>query len=355
MDVDYLIVGQGLAGSAVAVQLLKRNKSVVVFDDPAANNSSRIAAGLFNPVTGKKMVRTWLADKLFPFVHDYYSEVEKLTGSSFFFPVPIYRPFLSVEEQNEWMARSADPVYAPFIKEILTRSSDKGLNDPFGGLLLKQSGWLDTMAYISSVGRFIRQSGMLIQEPFRSENVVFEREGLRYGDFRAGKIIFCCGVHHEKWFEWAPVRSLKGETLTIKTELDRGLVINRGIYMIPQKETGNWRIGSTYNFHDSTPEPTQAGRNELEEKIRTLTSVPFEVREHVAGSRPTTPDRRPLLGYHPADRRILIFNGLGTKGVSLAPYFSNVLVQALENGKPLDKEVDIDRFKSLYSGSSKLI
>jgi glycine oxidase len=355
MDVDYIIVGQGLAGSAVAVQLLKQKKSIVVYDNPAANNSSRIAAGLFNPVTGKKMVRTWLADRLFPLIHQYYAEVEKMSGNSFFFPVPVYRPFLSIEEQNEWMARSADPVYAPFIQEILTTPSHPGVNDPFGGLLLKQSGWLDTMAYISSVGTLIRQSGTLVQEPFHSENVVPEKDFIRYGDIRAGKVIFCSGAHPEKWFEWVPIRPLKGETLTISTSLDSSKVINRGIYMIPQKQAGDWRVGSTYNFHDSGPEPTQAGRTELEEKIETLISVPFAVREHVAGFRPTTPDRRPVLGYHPADSRILIFNGLGTKGVSLAPYFSEVLVRALENGGQLNKEVDIERFKLLYSSSARLI
>lgn len=355
MDVDYIIVGQGLAGSAVAVQLIKRKKSIVVYDNPAANNSSRIAAGLFNPITGKKMVRTWLADKLFPFIHQFYADVEKMSGRDFFFPMSVYRPFLSIEEQNEWMAQSEDPAYAPFIQQILTTSSHDGVKDPFGGLLLKQSGWLDTMAYISSVGTLIRQSGTLVQEPFLSENVVPEKDYIRYGNIRAGKVIFCSGVHREKWFDWVPVRPLKGETLTINTQLDTNKVINRGIYMIPQKQAGDWRVGSTYNFHDSGPDPTEAGRVELEEKVHALISVPFEVREHVAGFRPTTPDRRPVLGHHPADSRILIFNGLGTKGVSLAPYFSDVLVHALENGGQLNKEVDIERFKLLYSGSSRLI
>src|SRR5690606_2397630 len=111
MEVDYIIVGQGLAGSAVAIQLLKHHKRIVVFDDPTANVSSRIAAGLFNPVTGKKMARTWLADELFPYLATYYREVEALTGSRFFYPMPIYRPFISVEEQNEWMARSVDSAF----------------------------------------------------------------------------------------------------------------------------------------------------------------------------------------------------------------------------------------------------
>jgi glycine oxidase len=353
MKVDYIIVGQGLAGSAVAVQLLKRQKSIVVFDEPSSNNSSRIAAGLFNPVTGKKMVKTWLADKLFPVIHTYYNSVEKLSGQSFFFPMPVFRPFISAEEQNEWMARSAEPAYIPFIEKILLKPNFPGINDEFGGLLLKQSGWLDTNKYISSVAILIRQSGTLIHEIFNPENLDVNEDSIRYGNIEAGKIIFCSGTHQTKWFDWLPVRKLKGETITIKNNLLEKIVVNRGIYMIPQNQPGTWKIGATYNTQDMSDDPTLAGRLELEDKIKTLTLLPFEIQEHVAGFRPTTPDRRPIIGCHPHDSRLLVFNGLGTKGVSLAPYFSEVLVHSMENGGLINKEVDIERFKSLYSGSPK--
>jgi glycine oxidase len=353
MKVDYIIVGQGLAGSAVAVQLINRQKSVVVFDDPSSNNSSRIAAGLFNPVTGKKMIKTWLADKLFPVIHDYYTSVEKLSGQSFFFPMHVFRPFISAEEQNEWMARSADPAYIPFIEKIYTKPNFPGINDEFGGLMLKQSGWLDTNKYISSVAILIQQWGTLIHELFNPENLNVSEDSLQYGNIEAKKIIFCSGVHQVKWFDWLPVLKLKGETITIKNNLREKMVVNRGIYMIPQNQPGTWKIGATYNTHDKSDDPTLEGRLELEEKIKTLTSLPFEIEEHVAGFRPTTPDRRPIMGCHPKDSRLLVFNGLGTKGVSLAPYFSQVLVHSLENGGLINKEVDIERFKSLYSGSPK--
>jgi len=68
--------------------------------------------------------------------------------------------------------------------------------------------------------------------------------------------------------------------------------------------------------------------------------------------RPTTPDRKPILGVHPQHAQAVVFNGLGTKGVSLAPYFSGVLAEALENDAPINKEVDIDRYKHYNYGGN---
>ena len=117
---DYIILGHGLAGASIAIQLLKRGKKILVIDNPSPTTASRVAAGLFNPITGRKMVKSWMADKLFPYLHQYYSEVEALTGRKFFYPMPVYRPFISVEEQNEWMAKSIEPSFQPYIQNIFT-------------------------------------------------------------------------------------------------------------------------------------------------------------------------------------------------------------------------------------------
>src|SRR5689334_5756148 len=101
-NIDYIIVGQGLAGSSVAVQLIKAGRKILVIDEPSRNRASLIAAGLFNPVTGKKMTKTWMADTIFPYLHKFYPDVEQMTGGSFFHSKPLYRPFVSIEEQNEW-------------------------------------------------------------------------------------------------------------------------------------------------------------------------------------------------------------------------------------------------------------
>jgi glycine oxidase len=344
MQVDYIIVGQGLAGSATAVQLLKLNQKIVVFDEPSLNNSSRIAAGLFNPVTGKKMSKTWLADKIFPYLYEFYSALEQQTGEYFFHPTPLYRPFISIEEQNEWMSRAGDPAFAPYIEKIQLEKYIDGVNDPYGGLLLRQCGFLDTRKYIQAVGILIERAGTLCREVFSADDLQIDQDGFSYRDLRARRVIFCSGVHNNKFFDRIPIRPLKGETLSIRSDIPNEIVINRGVYMVPDTQNGTWRVGSTYNFHDQTTGPTREGREELESKISGLIDRTFEVIDHQWGFRPTTPDRRPILGSHPEYKNLIMFNGLGTKGVSLAPYFSEVLIHSLEKEGSIHKDVDIDRF-----------
>jgi glycine oxidase len=348
IEKDYIIVGQGLAGSAVAWQLLQAKKQFVVFDDAQSNYTSRIAAGLFNPVTGKKMVKTWMADLLFPCLHEFYSKIQQHTGVDFFFPGPLYRPFVSIEEQNEWMARSADSEYSAYIDRVFTTPTFEHIRDPFGGLLLKQGGFLRTTEFIRAMNILIRKHDSLLPGRFDPERLRPADGVVEYEQYRAKALIFCSGVHNNKWFDWLPIRPLKGETITIRNNFHENVVVNRGVYMVPSNQAGVWRVGATYDFHDRSPEITSKARKELETGVRALFDGPFETCDHQFGFRPTTPDRRPMLGCHPEHRSLVIFNGLGTKGVSLAPYFSEVLVHWLENGSALQKEVDIKRYKSVY-------
>jgi len=351
---DYIVVGQGLAGSAIAFQLLKQSKRILVFDQSEQNNSSRIAAGLFNPITGKKLTRTWMAEKLFPYLHTFYREVEIATNSRFFFPMPIYRPFLSIEEQNEWMAKSADPILAPYVERVFLSSAYHAVNDPFGGLLLKQSGYLDTRAYVQAVRNLIQTKAVIAEDYFNDEKLAVYNESVEYGPYTSERIIFCQGTHSSKWFGWLPIRPLKGETISVRTSIDDPVIFNRGVYVVPSgTEPSEWRIGATYNFQDLSAVCTLEARTELENKLSGLLNRPFEWKNQEWGVRPTTPDRKPLLGRHPEWKQVSVFNGLGTKGVSLSPYFSEILIHSIEKGQALDKVVDIERYKSLYWSSPK--
>lgn len=348
--VDYIIVGQGLAGSCMAFQLWRRNKTFLVFDQPSKNRCSVVAAGLFNPVTGQKLVKTWQWDHLFPYLRQFYRDVEKATGVDFFYSLPLYRPFGSVEEQNEWMGRSADDHYGPLIERVCSTGSFHGIKDPVGGLILRQCGYINSQLFIRVIRDLLKHSDKFREEFFEPANVQFDERSVRYGNISAKKIIFCegTGVDKNPWFGKALIRSLKGETMRIKTSWEEQVIINRGVYMVPGFASGEWRVGATYDLKDKTDSITPRGRLELESKLRSLISFPFQITDQDFGFRPATVDRRPVLGTHPEYGQLVIFNGLGTKGVSLAPYFSEVLLQSIENARPLNKEVDVTRFKVLY-------
>ena len=351
LSFDYIIVGQGLAGSCLALELMSQGKRVLVIDQFNEHSATQVAAGLFNPVTGRLMTKTWKADELFPYLHEFYKRAEELTGETFFHPMSLYRPFVSVEEQNEWMGKSANPALAGYMDTVYTNPIDEELvKNPYGGLVLKQCGYLNTQKFTQAVRKLIARKGLLIGTPFEETKLTFLSSGVEYLNYRAAKIIFCRGVEElsGKLFSWLPIRPLKGETLTIQTDKPISTIYNRGVYLIP----GIWKAGATYQTNDLTLAVTEAARQELLEKLDALISFPYRVITQSWGIRPTTPDRKPILGQHPDHPEAVIFNGLGTKGVSLAPYFSKVLAASLENHAPINKEVDIERYKHYNYGGN---
>ena len=108
MKVDCIIAGQGLAGSLLAWFLLKQGKSILVVDDGFIQSSSRVAAGIIHPITGRRLVKTWKADTLIPYAFNCYREIESVLNESFFYDSPILEIFTSIQHRNEWMSRSAE-------------------------------------------------------------------------------------------------------------------------------------------------------------------------------------------------------------------------------------------------------
>lgn len=356
--VDYIIVGQGLAGSTLALRMLEQGERFIVFDEPVSNRSSAIAAGLFNPITGKLMTRTWMADKIFPELHRFYTCAEKALGHRFFYPQPIYRPFLSVAEQNEWMGKSVDPALRDYVLEAFTQSKyGNQVYDPFGGIALRQCGYLDVVSFLHHVRGHLLSTQSFVAERFEETQLEIKSHGVLYKNIEAGKIIFCNGtaLNQSTIIGGVPIRCLKGETLVIETEETMELIYNRGVYMVPMHEKNRYKVGATYESKLLAPEVTEAGGVELRQKLDELLKVPYRVISQDWGLRPTTPDRKPILGRHPVSENVIIFNGLGTKGVSLAPYFSSQLLDWLNGKIEMQPEVNINRFKSLFSKSTGLV
>lgn len=345
-----MIVGAGLAGSVLADHLMKAGKKILVMDDRTKSNSSRVAGGLYNPITGRKMVKTWNCDALFDYLIPYYSSLEEELGSKFLYDIPIYRPFFSIEEQNEWMAKSAEDVYAPYVQKVEPKPKweDEVQND-YGGLLLNKSGYLDTEVFLNSLKEKFRESNILLESAFEFSLLERVKGGFSYQGLEFEKLIFCDGRlgNENPYFSWLPFNLVKGELLFIKTNVKPRVIYNRGVFVIPL-EGGMCKCGSTYDHKDLTEIPTKKAKEELLERVKKLINFDFEVLDQKAGIRPATKDRKPIIGEHPKEKGIWIFNGLGTKGVSLAPFYARQLVRHLDAKERLDDEVNIERFFSLF-------
>lgn len=346
MDVDFLLVGQGIAGTALSYRLINSGKTVHIIDQAEKNNCSRVAAGLYNPVTGRKLVKTWHSDFLFPEIVPFYSSLEDRLKVKCLHALSIYRPFASIEEQNEWMGHSGEEEFKDYIKSIHQTPRYREVNDPYGGLLLNYSGYVDLNPMMNAFTALLADMGAITNEAFDEEQLTLSDRGVNYKDISAGALIYANGMGaiNSRYFHWLPLKPNKGEILLLEQDFAPPEIINRGIFRITLPNN-SIKVGSTYSIDEFSPGPTMAAKAEILEKLRKLVTVPVKaVLEHKTGIRPTTGDRKPILGRHPQHENIYLFNGLGSKGVSLAPYFSKVMADLLLFEKEPPKEVNISRF-----------
>lgn len=350
-DYDYLIVGQGIAGTSLAMHLLDLGKRILIVSDSGAPSSSKVAAGIFNPLTGKKLVKTWLADDLFPYAKGFYAYLEAIFGEKIVHHAPIYRPFRSIAEQNTYLAQTADPKIASYVRQ----SGDPAdlsdyIHAEHGGLEVIKSGWIDLPVLLEHSRNYFLENDWLVDEQFEFNALSVSKEGVVWNGRTFSKLVLCQGFKalENDFFNWLPFAPVKGQILEIETEVAlQDYIVNQGIFMFPVSEKAS-RVGATYSWDPLDWEPTKEATAELKEKLDALLKIPYRIKSEVAGIRPSVKDRRPLIGIHPEYDNVAIFNGLGTKGVTLAPFFANELAQHLENGKELNPLVNIQRYFSLY-------
>jgi len=346
-EFDYIIIGQGLAGSILGYTLLKKNKSVLIIDSNEENASSKVAAGIFNPITGRKMVKTWLADQLFPFLHQFYKEMEKELETSFFHPTNMYFPFATQEKQNDWLLVQSNKYY----KDYIVKFHEKGLYNQFvkaefGGMEVTQAGYLDIPKMLKALRIYLNKKSNLINEKVLASDFIFESETIKWKDYKGKKLILCDGIWglSSAFFPFLDFRPVKGEVLTVDFEQNHFRhVVNRNGWILPINNATQYKFGATYNNREVNSAPSAEGKNQLVERLENLVNLPYTIQEHKAGIRPATYDRRPFIGLHPENNMLGIFNGLGAKGVSLAPFLARHFVEFLHNEAPLMQEIDIVR------------
>lgn len=337
------IIGWGLAGVTLAWQLYFRKIPFKVFDS-GTNVSTRVAAGLVNPIVFKRLTKSWNVDALFPAAENFYQQVETELNLPLLSRKNIYYPFSGIEDENNWSVKMGDERFSPYLNHTPLRNLGT-VETPHGCGKVSTFGNLDTNTYLDKSAEFFQNKGIeIIQEKVSAD------QNLTHGD---AWFVFCEGVNiiENKLFQYLPLKPAHGETLTVDCpDLNFDEIISKNLFILPLG-SNYYKIGATYNWELKEPVVTESGKEDLIARFENLVKSPYTILEHKAGIRPTVHDRKPLLGIHPVQKNAAVFNGLGTKGVLLAPYYADHLLNHLLLHSPLDSEVDIHRFSALHEKS----
>jgi len=343
--VDYIIVGSGLAGILFVEVLIRQNKSFIIIDN-ASQQSSIVAGGLYNPVVLKRFTEVWKAKEQLEFALPIYKNLEVLLQVKLDYKTPVRRLFNSVEEQNNWFIASDKPTLTEFLSTKISPNDNQFIKADFGFGEVLQTGRIDTNTLVDVFVKLHIHNDQFLKESFNYEALKLVENKIQYKNIEASHILFAegFGLKQNPFFNYLPLNGTKGELLTIHApDLKIDYVLKSSVFLIPLGDD-LYCVGATYEWEDKSNNITEKGKDELLSKLKTFLKCDFKLINQVAGIRPTVIDRRPLVGRHPENKNMYILNGLGTRGVMIAPYVAKKLFDFIEYKVRLDNEINITRF-----------
>lgn len=351
MSRSAFIVGQGLAGTLLGLELERRGWRIRVIDQGHRDASSMVAGGLWNPVSFKTLGSTWMADECIREVEHMYPKLEELLGIRFYHPTSMVRVFASQQEASLWEEKCLIGS-TPWLRQSGDEALPPQFHAPFGYGIVTHTGWADVPLLLKAARKRWMDSGILREETF-DESACTNKEGcVSYRDEHVQVVVWCTGWQNQgKAFGWLPIIPNKGEVLTLAAlEGGESHILNFGKFLLPLR-SGRYKLGSTFSPHASDPSPSDLAKESLLRDLRcALPNGNPVVVDHQAGFRPTIPDRKPIVGKHPEKPSWYCFNGFGSRGVLTIPFLSNALADSLDGAGSLPDAVSIDRYRKLFSG-----
>ncbi|MBV8214841.1 MAG: FAD-binding oxidoreductase [Verrucomicrobia bacterium] len=343
--VDYLIVGQGLAGSVFAALLLERGRSFVVVDDHHRTAASKAAGGIINPITGKRLNRPSLIGDLLREAFSTYTMIERLLGAPLFARRRVLRLFIDGIEQRRWEAKQQLPEYEQYVCPT-PPEVPSNLASAHGAFEITVAGQLDIRQFITRFRSLLKAQDRLLEAPFHYDLLRISSTGVEWCDIRAQYVIFCEGhrMSENPYFNVIRLNPAKGEVLTLVAPgFGDPRIIQCGKWIF-RSLSGELLAGTTYSWDRLDETPSCEAKDQIQKGIKSFCKFNFEVSDHRAGVRAVTKaDNRPIVGVHPKWPRLAILNGFGSKGALQVPFSARQLLENLEQNEYLHSEIAVCR------------
>jgi glycine/D-amino acid oxidase-like deaminating enzyme len=343
----YLIVGQGLVGTWMSYHMEAAGLEYKIVHDPAIPSATSVASGVINPVTGRRIVQTWMIDTILPFaVNAYQQMAEKLAIEIIqTAPVLLIHPSQQMKESFEYRLTHDNE----YLFEQDQKKWDAFFKIPFGTGGISDCYWMDLNKMTEHWNLYLAQQNKCIEAHFDYKEMRILKEGVQWKNIIADTILFCDGVGtlQNPYFNNLPFAPNKGEALIIKvTGLPNQHIYKNNVSIVPWEDDLFW-VGSSYEWSFENNLPTQEFKEKMIKSLDQILQLPYTIVDHITGIRPANTQRRPFVGKHPLYPSLAICNGMGTKGCSLAPYFTKQLLDHLELGAPIEPEANVQRFASI--------
>lgn len=342
--VDVIIVGQGLAGSVLALLLLSQGRRVLVYDPNKPQTSSKVAAGLVNPITGRRFVLSWNFDEFNSKARSFYSIIEKYFDCQFIHDIPFYRVVEDERFIDDIDAKTGDPYYQSYFNRVLHPVD--GVFKPARNLFEIHGVYrLDIQLLLRKTRGMLLRKGLLIENKFDYDHISHDATSVSYQDTQADYIVFCEGAAAvaNPFFGHLPFQPTKGELFHLRHRGSLSFAYKHELSYLPIAPDRLW-CGALSHWDFADDRPSSHGERILLEKLRRAYLPDPYIEDHLAAIRPTIRDRRPVIGRHPLHSRLAILNGLGTKGALLAPLLAITLASHLYENEEVPAALNLMRF-----------
>jgi len=345
---DYLVVGQGIAGTLFSYNLWKNGHDFLIVDSSKMPSATAAAAGIMNPITGKFLALSWNYENLFPIAKEVYQDLLSTLGLPKELEKSIVRALRDEKMLNEWRYREGQERYEGFMESCELSEEERKLTGAFPGFGGTRKSFQVPISKIRSEwNRKMVLEGRVSDETFHFADLDTSGVNPHYKGIAYKNVVFCEGSHvvNNPFFQYLPFDPAKGDVLLVKLpDWKFDYIYKNQLFIAPWTQDGIYWVGSNYEWKSQDWNPTEEKKNWLLGQLKQMYHGPFEVVGQLAGIRPAIKDRKPVLGRHPEFKAISIFNGMGTKGTSLAPFYAKMLYHHLEKEDVIPPEVHISRF-----------